>query len=124
MLVYGDNEKELFGGHPATTNNRMELTAVIRALESLKRGCAVAIYTDSQYVKNGIETWIHAWKRNGWKTSDKKPVKNTELWRELDALVAQHQVRWHWVKGHNGHAGTERADALANRGVLSALQSG
>ena len=124
VLVYGDNEKELFGGDPATTNNRMELTAVIRALESLKRGCAVAIYTDSQYVKNGIETWIHAWKRNGWKTSDKKPVKNTELWRELDALVAQHQVRWHWVKGHNGHLGNERADALANRGVLSALQSG
>ena len=95
----------------------MELTAVIRALEALKRGCAVSIHTDSQYVKNGIETWIHNWKRNGWKTADRKPVKNAELWRELDALAAQHDIEWHWVKGHNGHPGNERADALANRGV-------
>ncbi len=95
----------------------MELTAVIRALESLKRGCEVDIYTDSQYVKNGIETWIHGWKRNGWKTADRKPVKNAELWRELEALAAQHRIRWHWVKGHNDHPGNDRADALANRGV-------
>ena len=93
LLVWGDHEKELCGGEPATTNNRMELTAVIRALESLKRDCAVEIYTDSQYVKNGIESWIHGWKKNGWKTADRKPVKNAELWRELDALAAQHRVR-------------------------------
>ena len=119
LLVFRDREKELCGGEPATTNNRMELTAVIRALESLKRECAVAIYTDSQYVKNGIQTWIHAWKKNGWKTADRKPVKNAELWRELDALAAKHTVQWHWVKGHNGHPGNDRADALANRGVTS-----
>ena len=117
MLVWGNREKELFGGDPATTNNRMELTAVIRALESLKRGCAVEIYTDSQYVKNGIERWIHGWKRNGWKTADRKPVKNAELWRELEALAAQHRVGWHWVRGHTDHPGNDRADALANRGV-------
>jgi ribonuclease HI len=119
LLVFRDREKELCGGEPTTTNNRMELTAVIRALESLKRECAVAIYTDSQYVKNGIQTWIHAWKKNGWKTADRKPVKNAELWRELDALAAKHTVEWHWVKGHNGHPGNDRADALANRGVTS-----
>ena len=117
LLLWGGREKELFGGDPATTNNRMELTAVIRALESLKRGCAVAVYTDSQYVKNGIESWIHGWKKNGWKTSDRKPVKNADLWRELDELSIRHAIRWHWVKGHNNHAGNERADALANRGV-------
>jgi ribonuclease HI len=117
LLEWGGHERELFGGDPATTNNRMELTAVIRALESLKRDCAVEIYTDSQYVKNGIETWIHGWKRNGWKTSDRKPVKNADLWRELDLLAAQHRIAWHWVRGHNDHAGNERADALANRGV-------
>ena len=119
ILRFKGEEREMFGGDPATTNNRMEMTAVIRALESLKRGCAVALHTDSQYVKNGIETWIHSWKKNGWKTADRKPVKNAELWRELDALVAQHAVAWHWVKGHNGHPGNERADALANRGVAS-----
>ena len=124
LLVWGDREKELFGGDPTTTNNRMELTAVIRALEILKRGCAVNVYTDSQYVKNGIETWIHTWKKNGWKTSAKKPVKNTELWRELEALSVQHQGQWHWVKGHNDHPGNERADALANRGVLEVLPRG
>jgi ribonuclease HI len=123
LLAWGDHEKELFGGEAHTTNNRMELTAVIRALESLKRGCEVVLYTDSQYVKNGIETWIHGWKRNGWKTSDKKPVKNADLWRALDALVAQHTVRWHWVKGHSNHRGNERADALANRGVGAAGRS-
>ena len=99
----------------------MELTAVIRALESLNRGCSVEIHTDSQYVKNGIETWIHGWKRNGWKTADKKPVKNAELWRELDALRTQHEVKWYWVKGHADNAGNIRADELANRGVASAL---
>jgi ribonuclease HI len=117
LLVFGEREKELFGGEAHTTNNRMELTAVIRALESLTRPCAAEIHTDSQYVKNGIETWIHGWKRNGWKTADKKPVKNAELWRELDELAARHDIRWHWVKGHNGHPENERADALANRGV-------
>jgi len=121
LLVWGDHEKEIYGGDLATTNNRMELTAVIRALETLKRGCVVDIYTDSQYVKNGIESWIARWKTNGWKTSDKKPVKNAELWRELDPLAQQHEVRWHWVKGHNDHPGNDRADALANLGVDSVL---
>ena len=121
LLSWGDREKELFGGEPDTTNNRMELTAVIRALESLSRGCDVLLYTDSQYVKNGIETWIHGWKRNGWKTADRKPVKNAELWRELDALAAQHRVQWHWVKGHNGHPGNDRADGLANRGATAVM---
>jgi ribonuclease HI len=111
LLLWGDREKELFGGEIATTNNRMELTAVIRALESLKRRCEVDLYTDSQYVKNGIETWIHGWKRNGWKTSDRKPVKNDDLWRELDALAARHRIRWHWVRGHNDHPLNDRADA-------------
>ena len=117
LLLWRDHEKELCGGEAATTNNRMELTAVIRALATLRRGCEVELYTDSQYVKNGIETWIHAWKKNGWKTADRKPVKNAELWRELDGLAATHRIRWHWVRGHNGHPGNDRADALANRGA-------
>jgi ribonuclease HI len=117
LLVFGSREKELCGGEPGTTNNRMELTAVIRALESLTRRCEVDLYTDSQYVKNGIQSWIHTWKKNGWKTADRKPVKNTELWRELELLAAKHEVRWHWVRGHSDHPGNERADALANRGV-------
>ena len=120
LLVWGEHERELCGGEPHTTNNRMELTAVIRALESLKRPCVVELYTDSQYVKQGIERWIHAWKRNGWLTSDRKPVKNAELWRELDQLAQQHDIRWHWVRGHNDHPGNTRADALANRGVATA----
>ena len=119
LLLSGDNESELFGGESHTTNNRMELTAVIRALESLKTGCAVEIHTDSQYVKNGIETWIHGWKRNGWKTADKKPVKNAELWRELDAIRLLHEVKWFWVKGHADNPGNIRADELANRGVAA-----
>ena len=119
LLVAGTREREIFGGETRTTNNRMELTAVIRALESLTRPCEVALYTDSQYVKNGIESWIHGWKRNGWKTADRKPVKNAELWRELDQLAARHRVSWHWVRGHDDHPGNERADALANRGVDS-----
>ena len=117
LLQYGRRERELFGGELRTTNNRMELIAVIRALESLKRTATVEIYTDSQYVKNGIETWINAWKRNGWKTSDRKPVKNADLWVELDGLVREHDIRWHWVKGHADTEGNQRADALANRGV-------
>ena len=119
-LSAGGHEKELFGGEVSTTNNRMELTAVIEALASLKRRCRVAIYTDSEYVKNGMTTWIHNWKRRGWRTADNKPVKNAELWQKLDALVQQHQVSWHWVKGHAGDPGNERADALANKGVTVA----
>jgi len=117
---WGAHEKELFGGEAVTTNNRMELTAVIEALASLTRRMPVAIYTDSEYVKNGMTTWIHGWKKRGWLTADKKPVKNIELWQRLDALVAQHDVHWHWVRGHTGDPGNERADALANRGVPSA----
>ena len=110
-------EKEVFGGEPLTTNNRMELMAPIEALGSLKRPCVVTIYTDSQYLRNGIGTWIHAWKARGWKTADNKPVKNIDLWKRLDSLVQQHQVRWQWVKAHAGDPGNERADKLANRGV-------
>ena len=117
FLRAGPHEKDLFGGEVHTTNNRMELTAVIRALESLKRSSTVHLFTDSQYVKNGIETWIKGWRRNGWKTSDKKAVKNEDLWRELDTLAARHSVSWHWVKGHADDPGNERADALANQGV-------
>jgi ribonuclease HI len=117
LLQYRARELELFGGESLTTNNRMELTAVIRALESLKRRTVVEIYTDSQYVKNGIETWIGKWKTNGWKTSDRKPVKNADLWLELDRLARQHDIVWHWVKGHADTEGNCRADALANRGV-------
>ena len=119
LLIFRDRERELFGGEPATTNNRMEMTAVIRALESLKRACDVDLYTDSQYVRNGIKSWIHGWKKNGWKTSDRKPVKNEDLWRELDALAARHSIRWHWVKGHAENPGNLRADALANLGVAA-----
>jgi ribonuclease HI len=118
LLEYDGHRKELFGGEPHTTNNRMELVAVIRALEALKRESDVAIYTDSQYVKNGIEAWIHGWKRNGWKTSDKKPVKNEDLWRELDQLATRHRISWHWVRGHDDNPGNERADELANQGVI------
>jgi ribonuclease HI len=119
-LVSGGHEKELWGGEPNTTNNRMEMTAVIEALASLKRSCKITIYTDSEYVKNGITTWIHGWKRRGWKTADGKPVKNVELWQRLEALSALHQMEWRWVKGHAGDPGNERADALANRGVETA----
>ena len=118
-LKSGKHEKELFGGEAATTNNRMELTAVIEALASLKRPSTVTIYTDSEYVKNGITTWIHGWKARGWKTAAKTPVKNVELWQRLDALNAAHDVQWRWVRGHSGDPGNERADALANRGVDS-----
>ena len=110
-------ERELQGGEADTTNNRMELMAAISALETLTRPTALTITTDSAYVKNGVTGWIHGWKRNGWKTADRKPVKNVDLWQRLDALVNQHQVRWQWVKAHAGDPGNERADALANRGV-------
>jgi ribonuclease HI len=110
-------ERELFGGEPETTNNRMELTAVIRALEALRRRCSARIYTDSQYVQKGITEWIHAWKRRNWRTADRKPVKNEDLWRRLDELANGHQIEWHWVRGHSGHVDNERADALANRGI-------
>ena len=119
LMRYGSHEKELFGGEAHTTNNRMELTAIIQGLAALKRPCAVVIYTDSQYVKNGMEQWIHGWKKNGWKTAAKQPVKNEDLWRQLDQLAAQHQIQWQWVRGHTGHAENERADALANQGVAS-----
>jgi ribonuclease HI len=117
LLRSGDHERELFGGEPETTNNRMELTAVIRALEALKRRSRVELYTDSEYVKNGITEWLPNWKHRGWKTADRKPVKNVDLWQALEAAAARHEVHWHWVRGHAGHAENERADALANRGV-------
>jgi len=118
-LRTGDHEKELFGGEALTTNNRMELTAVIEALGSLKRTCDVTVHTDSEYVRKGITEWIHGWQQRGWKTADRKPVKNAELWQRLDALRHLHHVEWRWVKGHSGDPGNERADALANRGVAS-----
>ena len=117
LLRYGDAEKELFGGEHDTTNNRMELMAVIKGLEALNRASSVTVTTDSKYVKNGITEWIHNWKRNGWKTAAKMPVKNEDLWRKLDDMVAKHQVTWQWVKGHAGHEENERADELANRGI-------
>ncbi len=117
ILRAGANEKELWGGEAQTTNNRMELTAVIRALEALKRPSSVRLYTDSQYVQKGISEWIHSWKRKGWKTADKKDVKNVDLWQALDRVAAQHRVEWKWVKGHAGHPENERADRLANRGI-------
>jgi ribonuclease HI len=119
LLQYNGHERELSGGEAQTTNNRMELTAVIRALASLKRRCPVAIYTDSQYVKNGIQRWIHTWKRNGWRTADRKTVKNVDLWQELDRLAAKHQICWYWVRGHADTPGNHRADELANLGVAS-----
>ncbi len=118
-------EKELFGGEPNTTNNRMELMAVIEALRALKRPCQVALYLDSEYVRKGITEWIHGWKARGWRTAAKQPVKNAELWQQLDALVYQgeHEIEWHWVKGHAGHVDNERADGLANLGVASIVSS-
>jgi ribonuclease HI len=120
-LQTGAHEKELFGGEALTTNNRMELMAVIQALASLKRTCDVIVNTDSEYVRKGITEWIHNWKLRGWKTADKKPVKNAELWARLDALRELHQVEWRWVRGHAGDPGNERADALANRGAAMPL---
>ena len=124
LMRYGRHEKELFGGEAQTTNNRMELSAVIEGLAALTRSCRVVICTDSQYVKNGMEKWIHGWKRNGWKTAAKQPVKNAELWQRLDELAAQHQIEWQWVRGHTGHPENERADELANRGAAQAAARG
>jgi ribonuclease HI len=124
VLLQGENgaQKELYGGEKNTTNNRMEMMAVIQALKALKRPCEVQVFLDSEYVRKGITEWIGGWKARGWKTADKKPVKNVELWQELDALVASggHTIHWRWVKGHAGDPGNERADALANLGVTSA----
>ena len=119
LLQAGDRVKELWGGEASTTNNRMELTAAIRALEALKRPATIELHTDSQYVQKGISEWIHNWKRNGWRTADKQPVKNADLWRQLDEEAARHRVEWLWVRGHNGHVDNERADALARRGIDS-----
>jgi ribonuclease HI len=117
LRAAGGAEKELSGGEKATTNNRMELMAAIAALEALTKPCRVSLTTDSQYVREGVTKWIHGWKRNGWKTADKKPVKNEDLWKRLDAAQARHTVAWHWVKGHAGHVENERADALARAAI-------
>ncbi|MFC3108032.1 ribonuclease HI [Undibacterium arcticum] len=121
LLVAGDHKKEIFGGEPVTTNNRMEMTAVIEALATLKRPCKIVLHTDSQYVLKGITEWLAGWKARGWKTAAKTAVKNVDLWQALDAAQAKHQIEWVWVRGHSGHVGNERADALANRGVESIL---
>ncbi|MBW8618406.1 MAG: ribonuclease HI [Hyphomicrobiales bacterium] len=117
LMIYGEARKTLNGGEAQTTNNRMELTAAIQALESLTRPCAVDLYTDSQYVRQGITQWMHGWKRNGWKTADKKPVKNADLWQRLDDVVKRHTVEFHWVKGHAGHPENEEVDQLARDGM-------
>ena len=120
LLRWRGHEKELYGGVGKTTNNRMELMAAIRGIETLKSGSRVVLVTDSAYVRDGITEWIHSWKRNGWKTVAKKPVKNEDLWRHLDAALASHEVEWRWVRGHTGHADNERADALARKGAEEA----
>ena len=119
VLEYGEHHKELFGGDVGTTNNRMELMAAIAGLSALKSRCVVDLYTDSVYVKDGITKWLSNWKSNGWRTAAKKPVANQDLWEQLDQAVSNHQVNWHWVKGHSGDPGNERADELANQGVSS-----
>ncbi|RFC39975.1 MAG: RNase HI [Candidatus Nitrotoga sp. CP45] len=121
LLQIMGKERELCGGEAHTTNNRMELLAAIRALEALKRPCRVVLHTDSKYVQQGISVWVHNWKQRGWKTADKKPVKNEDLWRTLDELANKHHVQWVWIKGHAGHDGNERADELANRGIEQLL---
>ncbi|MGQ9365940.1 ribonuclease HI [Azospirillum sp. A39] len=117
ILRYGASEKELWGGEPATTNNRMELMAAIQALEALKRPMKVRLYTDSEYLRNGITKWIHGWKAKGWQTADRKPVKNVDLWQRLDEAQRRHEIEFHWVRGHAGHPENERADALARQGL-------
>ena len=117
LLIFGENEKEIFGGETETTNNRMELCACIEALDQLSRRCQVRVFTDSTYVKDGIQSWLRNWKRNNWKTAAKKPVKNRDLWEKLDQLSVRHDIEWRWVKGHAGDVGNERADQLANRGI-------
>jgi ribonuclease HI len=124
ILMSGAHERELMGGETLTTNNRMEMTAAIRALEALKRPCKVELHTDSQYLRQGVTEWLAGWKARGWRTADKKPVKNEDLWRELDAARARHQVTWRWVKGHAGHPLNERADALAREGLRAHRESG
>jgi ribonuclease HI len=121
LLRAGAREKEIWGGELGTTNNRMELTAAIEALRALKQPCRVALYTDSKYVRSGITDWVHAWRARGWRTADRKPVKNQDLWEALTALADRHQVEWHWVRGHAGHPENERADRLANRGLDEVL---
>jgi ribonuclease HI len=121
LLRAGSREKEIWGGELGTTNNRMELTAAIEALRALKQPCRVSLYTDSKYVRSGITDWVHAWRARGWRTADRKPVKNQDLWQALAALAERHEVEWHWVRGHAGHPENERADALANRGLDEAL---
>lgn len=118
VMIFGEHVREIHGGEPATTNNRMELMAAIQALETLNRPCKVELHTDSTYVMKGISEWIHGWKTRGWKTADKKPVKNDDLWRRLDTARLRHEVTWKWVKGHAGHELNERADALARKGIL------
>jgi len=122
LIRMGAKERELSGGEPATTNNRMELTAAIRALEALKRPCRVTLFTDSRYVMDGLTKWIHGWRRNGWRTADKKPVKNAELWQELLAAAAPHEIAWEWVKGHAGHPDNERADKLASDAAIKVMR--
>ena len=117
LLRYAGTERELHGGEPHTTNNRMELTAAIRALAALRGPCRIDVYTDSQYVRSGITEWMKNWKKRGWRTADRQPVKNADLWQALDEQAGRHAVQWHWVRGHSGHPGNERADALANRGI-------
>ncbi|HEY2185011.1 MAG TPA: ribonuclease HI [Xanthobacteraceae bacterium] len=123
ILEFGKHVKELKGGEPHTTNNRMELMAAIAALEALKRPCLVDIHTDSEYLRKGVTTWIHQWKHNGWRTAEKRPVKNSDLWQRLDAVAGKHRVRWHWLRGHAGHRLNERADQLA-REAIGAVRSG
>jgi ribonuclease HI len=120
-LRFNEHEKELCGGEPDTTNNRMELTAAIAALESLTRGCAVELHTDSQYVRNGVTSWLRGWKTNGWRTASRQPVKNVDLWQRLDRATERHSVDWRWVRGHAGEPMNERADLLARRGMRSAI---
>ena len=123
LLRYGDTEKEICGGEDATTNNRMELLAAIRAIEALKRSSTVRLHTDSTYLRDGITRWIGGWKANGWKTAAKKPVKNVDLWQRLDAAAARHDIEWRWVKGHAGHPDNERADALARKGLAQTREA-
>lgn len=122
LLRHDGKTRELYGGESRTTNNRMEMTAVIRALEALRPGSRVRLHTDSQYVQQGISAWIHAWKKRGWRTADRKPVKNEDLWRRLDELASEHEIEWLWVRGHVGNPGNEKADELANRGVAEVLK--
>ena len=124
ILAFGDHEKEIKGGEALTTNNRMELMAAISALESLKRPCHVDLHTDSQYLRNGVTSWMSNWKRNGWRTSDKKPVKNVDLWKRLDAALGPHQIQWHWLRGHTGHVQNERADVLAREAIADIRGAG